>query len=200
VTDNVVRHEGRVSPEARERASGQKGALVWLTGLSASGKSTIARQAEEILFNRGVWTYVLDGDNLRHGLNSDLGFGQADRVENVRRVGEAARLFADAGLVVFVALISPYRADRERVRTLFGAGRFMEVYVKCPLSACEERDPKGLYVRARAGEIAEFTGLDSPYEEPDAPELALDTMALDIGDCAAKIVGMLEERGIVRGS
>ena len=172
---NVVFHAGTVTREARWAATGTRGATVWLTGLSGSGKSTIGVALEELLVSRGIPAYMLDGDNLRHGLNGDLGFSEADRAENVRRAGEVACLFADAGTIAIVPLISPYVAGRERVRRRHEDGglRFVEVFVDTPLEECERRDPKGLYVKARAGELPHFTGIDDPYEPPPAPELRL---------------------------
>ena len=177
MSDNVVWHRGSVTPADRVEATGGNGVTVWMTGLSGSGKSTIAYSAEEMLIRAGRAAYVLDGDNLRHGLNSDLGFGAADRSENVRRVGEVARLMADAGLVVLVPVISPFASDRKMVREAHEqAGlAFVEVFVDAPLEVCEQRDPKGLYARARAGEISDMTGLDSPYEPPESPDLRLDS-------------------------
>lgn len=179
MSENVVWHRGSVEASRRAAVTGGEGMTVWMTGLSGSGKSTIAYLAEETLIASGRAVYVLDGDNLRHGLNSDLGFGSDDRAENVRRVGEVARLMADAGLVVLVPVISPFAADRKMVREAHqqaGLG-FIEVFVDAPLELCEERDPKGLYARARAGDISEMTGVDSPYEAPEDPELRLDTQA-----------------------
>jgi adenylylsulfate kinase len=164
-------HDGHVTRVDRERVQGQRGVTLWLTGLSASGKSTLARALEAELFRRGYRVYVLDGDNIRHGLNNDLGFGPADRTENIRRIGEVAKLFTDFGAVVITAFISPYREDRDRVRKLMGAGDFHEIYVDAPLQTCEARDPKGLYEKARKGQIPEFTGISAPYEAPLSPEL-----------------------------
>lgn len=177
---NVVWQEGRVAREQRHRATGGPGATVWLTGLSGSGKSTIAAAVEEALIAEGRAAYRLDGDNIRHGLNADLGFTAEDRAENVRRIGEVARLFADAGVVVLVPVISPYRSDRDEVRRRHAeAGLpFIEVFVDTPLEVCEARDPKGLYAKARAGEITGFTGVDDPYEPPLAPDLRIDTTAV----------------------
>jgi len=170
--------------------TGGRGVTVWLTGLSGSGKSTIAHRLEDRLVAGGRAAYVLDGDNVRHGLNEDLGFSPADRTENVRRIGEVARLMADAGLVVAVPVISPYRIDRNRVRDAHAAAGipFLEVWVATPLEVCEERDPKGMYARARAGEITSFTGVDAPYEEPEAAEVTVDTSVLDVDACVEEVV------------
>ncbi|PCC66591.1 adenylylsulfate kinase [Nannocystis exedens] len=173
VATNVRWHHAAVGPEERAQRLGQRGVVVWLTGLSGAGKSTIAAQVDAQLHARGRHSYILDGDNLRFGLCRDLGFSPEDRAENVRRLGEAARLLQDAGLIVLVAAISPYRDDRARVRERLPAGRFLEVFVDAPLAVCESRDPKGLYRRARAGEIAGFSGIDAPYEPPEAPDLHL---------------------------
>ena len=172
---NVTWQEGSVTREARAHQHGHRGATLWLTGLSGSGKSTVARMLEQRLHQLGCVAYVLDGDNVRHGLSSDLGFSEADRRENIRRVGEVAKLFTDSGALVLCAFISPYRADRQRLRELIGEGDFVELYVRAPLAVCEARDPKGLYRKARAGTISDFTGLSAPYEEPTDPELVLDT-------------------------
>lgn len=177
MSENVVWHRGSVKPSDRAEVTGGDGVTVWMTGLSGSGKSTIAYSAEEMLVRTGRAAYVLDGDNLRHGLNADLGFGAAERSENVRRVGEVARLMADAGLVVLVPVISPFASDRKMVREAHEQASlaFIEVFVDAPLEVCERRDPKGLYARARAGEISDMTGLDSPYEIPESPDLRLDS-------------------------
>lgn len=177
MSENVVWHRGSVEPSDRAKVTGGDGVTVWMTGLSGSGKSTIAYSAEEMLVRTGRAAYVLDGDNLRHGLNADLGFGAAERSENVRRVGEVARLMADAGLVVLVPVISPFASDRKMVREAHEQASlaFIEVFVDAPLEVCERRDPKGLYARARAGEISDMTGLDSPYEIPESPDLRLDS-------------------------
>jgi adenylylsulfate kinase len=170
---NITRTEGKVARETREQMLGQRGCVVWLTGLSGSGKSTVSRALEERLIADDRLCYVLDGDNLRHGLNSDLGFEAKDRHENIRRVAELSALFVDAGLIVITAFISPYRADRDIARRLAGRGRFVEVYLDVPLNVCESRDPKGLYRKARAGAIKDFTGIDHPYEKPENPEVTL---------------------------
>ncbi len=188
---NIVRHEGRVDAECRRRLLGQRGCVVWLTGLSGSGKSTIGFALEERLVQEGHAAYVLDGDNVRHGLNGDLGFTPADREENIRRIGEVAALFADSGLIAVSAFISPYRRDRDRVRGLVDEGRFVEVFVNAPIEVCEQRDPKGLYVRARAGEIEEFTGVSAPYESPQSPEVVLDTANKTVDECVDDIINYL---------
>jgi len=198
--ENLTWHIGEVDRETRATAYGHRGAVLWFTGLSGSGKSTIGHRVERMLVERGAFAYVLDGDNVRHGLNSDLGFAPADRVENIRRIGEVARLFADAGAVVLSAFISPHRADRDRVRALMGPGEFVEVFVDTPLEICEARDPKGLYKKARAGEISNFTGVDAPYEAPDAPEVHLQTANLTVDTAAARVIGYLEEQHILGGS
>lgn len=191
---DVVWHPGTVSAERRAAVTGGPGVTVWLTGLSGSGKSTIAHRLEERLVSSGRAAYVLDGDNVRHGLNGDLGFSPSDRSENVRRVGEVARLMADAGLVVAVPVISPYRIDRDRVRAAHDAAglRFLEVWVATPLEECERRDPKGMYARARAGELSDFTGIDAPYEEPTNPDLVLDTTTTDVESCVESILELVD--------
>lgn len=194
---NLTWHPTRLDAEARRAALGQAGAVVWLTGLSGSGKSTLAMALEHRLVTGGRLAYALDGDNVRHGLNADLGFGDADRAENIRRVGHVAALFADAGVVAIAAFISPFAADRAAVRAKVPAGRFFEVHVATSLAACEARDPKGLYRRARAGEIPRFTGIDSPYEPPEAPELVLDTEGRSLDECLDRLQGMLVAAGII---
>ena len=186
-----------VDKKARAGQKGQKPAVLWFTGLSGSGKSTIANLVERALFAEGRHTYLLDGDNVRHGLNRDLGFTDADRVENIRRVGEAARLFVDAGLIVLVSFISPFRSERRMARELVGAGEFIEVYVDTPIEVCMQRDPKGLYLKAKAGEIKNFTGIDSPYEAPERAELHIETVNGDAAAHAAAIVAYLRERGFL---
>jgi adenylylsulfate kinase len=195
---NVTWHGGRVGRADRERLLGQRGVTLWFTGLSGSGKSTVARHVEERLVARGHMTYVLDGDNVRHGLNADLGFGADERRENIRRIGEVAKLFTDAGVLTLAAFISPYREDRARIRGLLAEGDFVEIYVTAPLEVCEARDPKGLYARARAGEIADFTGISAPYEAPEHPELEVDTHLGSVEACADLVVGFLEERGYLK--
>lgn len=194
---NIFRHSGKGSAEQRARLLGQRGCVVWLTGLSGSGKSTVAFALEAELGRRGHLAYVLDGDNVREGLNSDLGFSPADRAENIRRIGEVAALFADAGAIAITAFISPYRADRQRAREAAGEGRFIEVFLDAPLEVCEGRDVKGLYARARAGEVAEFTGVSAPYERPERPELAISTAEQPVEACVGKIVELLERRGLI---
>ena len=195
--ENVVWHPGRVSARERELIAGQRGCVVWFTGLSGSGKSTVARSLERRLVDAGRLAYVLDGDNLRHGLNSDLGFSPEHRVENIRRVAEVAALFADAALVTLVAFISPYRRGRALARRRIGRGRFIEVFVKAPLSLCEERDPKGLYRRARAGEIPDFTGIDAPYEEPEGADVVLDTAVVGVEAAVDALMTRLEHGGFL---
>lgn len=192
---NVVWHAHHVTREERAAQKQQKPCVIWLTGLSGSGKSTIANALEGELFRRGHQSYLLDGDNIRFGLNKDLGFSDADRIENIRRIGEVAKLFADAGLIVITAFISPFRSDRNMVRRLLPAGEFYEVHVHAALEVCESRDPKGLYKKARAGQIPNFTGIDSPYEAPDAAELALDTGSLSVQEAVDRLLAMLVERG-----
>lgn len=170
---------------------------MWFTGLSGAGKSTLAHAVEEALHRMNCRTFVFDGDNVRHGLCADLGFSVADRKENIRRVGEMAKLFVETGVIALTAFISPLREDRERVRSLVPHGDFFEIYCRCPLEVCEQRDVKGLYRRARAGEIKDFTGISSPYEEPDDPELVVDTGALSLEECVAKVVDLLKERGVI---
>lgn len=189
MTDHVTWHHGTVPETERYRVTGGRGATVWLTGLSGSGKSTIAAALEEDLIRRGRAAYRLDGDNLRHGLNGDLGFTAEDRTENIRRVGEVARLFADAGLVAIVPVISPYRADRDRARRIHDEAElgFIEVFVDTPLEVCEQRDPKGLYARARAGELTGMTGIDDPYEPPVDPELVIDTTQVSVDEAVERI-------------
>jgi adenylylsulfate kinase len=195
---NVHWHDERVSREKREARSGHRGAILWFTGLSGSGKSTLANAVDHRLFELGLRSYVLDGDNIRHGLNGDLGFSPEDRNENIRRIGEVAKLFAESGTLVLTAFISPYRADRDRIReTSKRAGDFVEIFVSCPLDVCEERDPKGLYQKARAGEIPEFTGISAPYEEPANPEIMVDTAASTLDECVDRVLSFLVAEGYV---
>jgi len=197
VSKNIIPHDFSVDSEMREKLNGHRGAVIWCTGLSGSGKSTIAHELDLQLNRRGVHSYVLDGDNVRAGLNRDLGFSAADREENIRRIGEVARLLADAGLVTVTAFISPYRRDRDRARALLPEGRFIEVYVKCPLDVAESRDPKGLYKKARAGEIEQFTGVSDPYEEPLRPEIISDTSREDTAEAIERILTYLESEEIL---
>ena len=195
--DNLTWHIGEVDKGARSAAYGHRGAVLWFTGLSGSGKSTIGHRVERMLIDRGAFAYALDGDNVRHGLNSDLGFAPEDRVENIRRIGEVSKLFADAGALVVSAFISPYRKDRDRIRSLVPEGEFVEVFVDTPLEICEARDPKGLYKKARAGEIKNFTGLDAPYEAPENPEVHLETADLSVDEAAAQVIRYLEDKKIL---
>jgi adenylylsulfate kinase len=193
---NIFWHQGDITKADRERQGGHRGICLWFTGLSGSGKSSIAQEVQNMLFERGVRAFVLDGDNIRHGLNSDLGFSPEDRNENIRRIGEVSKLFADAGIVVMTAFISPYRSDRDRVRRIMNNGEFVEIYVEADLSTCEERDPKGLYKKARAGEIKEFTGISAPYEAPLKPELVINTTKItDVKQNARKVVDYLDKQG-----
>ncbi|HEY3346628.1 MAG TPA: adenylyl-sulfate kinase [Nitrospirota bacterium] len=195
---NIHWHSGEITRQDRERVNGHKGVTLWLTGLSASGKSTVARKLEEKLFEMGCQVVVLDGDNVRHGLNKNLGFSREDREENIRRVAELAKLLTSNGIINITAFISPYRADRARAREIQAEGDFLEVFVDCPLEACEARDPKGLYAKARRGEIKVFTGIDDPYEEPENPELVLDTRADDVDGSANALVEFLAAKVIIK--
>lgn len=197
---NLTWHHGHLSQEQRAEYLGQQGAVVWLTGLSGAGKSTIARELERLLVQAGTFAYVLDGDNLRHGLNADLGFSDADRSENIRRVGAVAQLFADAGVVCITAFISPFRQDRALARELVGTERFIEVHIDTPLEICESRDPKGLYQRARAGHIPNFTGISSPYEPPQDPEVLLPTRDRSPGESAEELRDALRSLGVLSHS
>ena len=194
---NIVWHAHKITKQERAVQKNQKPSILWFTGLSGSGKSTIANALEQRLFQLGYHTYLLDGDNVRHGLNKDLGFSDEDRIENIRRIGETAKLFADAGLIVLTAFISPFRSDRKLVRSLVGKGEFIEIFVDTPLEVCEKRDPKGLYAKARRGEIKLFTGIDSPYESPLEPEITLHTDREDVEACAEKIIRYLMDWGIL---
>lgn len=189
---HVYWHYGDVNRFDREKRNGHRGFTLWFTGLSASGKSTLAVATERALFDKGCRTYILDGDNIRHGLNANLGFSPEDRTENIRRIGEVAKLFTDCGIINMTAFISPYRRDRDNVRSIFSEGDFIEVYVDCPLVICEERDPKSMYKKARAGLIQQFTGIDAPYEAPRHPEIQLATDQLSVTDCVALILSYLD--------
>ena len=198
---NITWHEGHVTREERAQLLGQKGATLWFTGLSGSGKSTIAYTLEHALVQRGHLAYVLDGDNIRHGLNKNLGFSASDREENIRRIGEVAKLFADCGVITMTSFISPYRKDRDLARAIHEeAGLpFLEVHVNTPIETCEQRDPKGLYKKARAGQLKGFTGVDDPYEPPLRPELTIDATGVSPQEAALRLINFLEGRGILGG-
>jgi adenylylsulfate kinase len=198
---NITWHEGHVGREERAALLKQKGATIWFTGLSGSGKSTIAFTLEHALVQRGQLAYVLDGDNIRHGLNKNLGFSAADREENIRRIGEVAKLFADCGIITMTSFISPYRKDRDGVRALHDAGQlaFIEIHVATPIETCEQRDPKGLYKKARAGQLKNFTGIDDPYEPPLKPELTLDATNTSPQEATMILLQYLEKQGILAG-
>ena len=193
---NITWHQAEITRQDREQMNGHKSAVIWFTGLSGSGKSTLAHAVEKRLFDLGCRTYVLDGDNVRHGLNKNLGFSPADREENIRRIGEVANLFQQAGVIAMTAFISPYRSDRDKARAVSGDS-FLEVYVKSSLDACESRDTKGLYKKARAGEVKEFTGISAPYEEPLNPELVVCTDCETLDESAERVMALLRQRGIV---
>ena len=199
---NIHWHAGEVTREQREALLGQKGCTIWMTGLSGSGKSTVAVALEQALLEKGYHAYRLDGDNVRHGLNKNLGFSAEDRAENIRRIGEVAKLFADAGVITITSFISPYRADRDLVRGMHDAGKvpFFEVHVSCPLDEAEKRDPKGLYKKARAGELKGFTGIDDPYEAPEHPEIDLPTQTLSVEQSVEKLMAHLAAQGILMKS
>jgi adenylylsulfate kinase len=195
---NIKWHEALVTRERREAKGRHRSILLWFTGLSGAGKSTVAHAVEDTLHELGCRTFTFDGDNVRHGLCRDLGFSAEDRSENIRRIGEMAKLFLQAGVISLAAFISPYRKDRAFVRELVGERDYLEIYCRCSLQVCEERDVKGLYKRARAGEIKEFTGISSPYEEPENPDLVLETDTLSIQECADKVIALLAARGIIQ--
>ncbi len=197
MSSNLTWHEAVVSKRERAERKQQKPCVIWFTGLSGAGKSTLANALERALFEKGHHCYLLDGDNVRHGLNRDLGFSDADRVENIRRIGEAAKLFVDAGLIVMTAFISPFRVERQLARDLVEDQEFIEVHVATALDVCEERDPKGLYKKARAGEIPNFTGIDSAYEPPEAPEVVIDAGRYDIVTCVEQLRAYLARRGVI---
>jgi adenylylsulfate kinase len=194
-SENITWHEGQVTRSDREAIVGQRGVTIWLTGLSGSGKSTIAVATERELTQRGRLAYVLDGDNIRHGLNKHLGFSPEDRTENIRRIGEVSKLFTESGVIVITSFISPYRSDRDAVRALMGPGDFVEVYVDASLETCESRDVKGLYQKARAGKIPEFTGISAPYEAPESPELVLDTNRQSVEESVGELIEYLDAKG-----
>lgn len=197
-TDNIIWYQSTVTRIRREQLNGHKSCVLWFTGLSGAGKSTLAHAVEEQLHQRGCRTFVLDGDNVRHGLSSNLGFSEADRKENIRRIGEAAKLMMEAGVIAMTAFISPFRDDREAVRNLISQGDFVEIYCQASLDACEARDVKGLYKKARAGEIKNYTGIDSPYEEPTKPELVVNTEHLTLDESISAVLRLLRERGILQ--
>jgi adenylylsulfate kinase len=194
---NITWHETSISKENRREKNGHGSCALWFTGLSGSGKSTIANAVSNELFRRGISEYVLDGDNIRHGLNKDLGFSDYDRTENIRRIGEVAKLFVDSGKVVTTAFISPFRSDRDQVRALFEDGEFIEVFVQCPIEECERRDPKQLYAKARRGEIKDFTGIDSPYEAPEQPEITLHSYQVTVEEAVEQVFAYLKTKNII---
>ncbi|ENQ3104769.1 adenylyl-sulfate kinase [Bacillus cereus] len=194
---NITWHAASVSKEERRKQNKNHSFVLWFTGLSASGKSTVANAVARKLFEGNIGNYVLDGDNIRHGLNKDLGFSEEDRTENIRRIGEVAKLFVDNGSIVITAFISPFREDRKQVRDILEQDEFVEVFVKCPIEECEKRDPKGLYKRARSGEIKQFTGIDSPYEEPIQAGIIVETHRYSIEECAQQIIAYLQKRSFI---
>lgn len=197
IQNNIRWHESLVSRTLREQLNGHKSAILWFTGLSGAGKSTLAHAVEDALFRQQCRTFVFDGDNVRHGLCADLAFSPEDRVENIRRVGEMAKLFTEAGIIALTAFISPFQADRERVRALVAPGDFIEIYCHCPLEVCEQRDVKGLYAKARQGLIKDFTGISSPYEVPAHPELVVETGNVPLQVCVEQVLALLRTRGII---
>jgi adenylylsulfate kinase len=194
---NVVWHEASLSKDLRRKQNGHHSFVIWFTGLSGSGKSTVANAVAKRLYENEIRNYVLDGDNIRHGLNKDLGFTEEDRKENIRRIGEVSKLFVDSAQVVLTAFISPFQADRQVVRDLLEEDEFVEVFVKCPIEECEKRDPKGLYVKARQGIISDFTGISSPYEEPENPELVVETNLYTIEECVDQVIAYLKSRQFI---
>jgi len=200
VSTNVVRHHATITRAHREVQNGHRGGIIWFTGLSGSGKSTLAHAVEDFLHQRGCRSFVLDGDNVRQGLCGDLGFSAQDRQENIRRVGEVAKLFMEAGVIVLTAFISPFREDRKRIREMVEHSDFIEVYCDAPIEVCEARDVKGMYKKARAGQIAEFTGISSPYEIPENPDLAVETGRLELNDCVRQVICEMERRGLIKMS
>lgn len=197
-TENTVWHPQLVTADERAEQKNQQACLLWYTGLSGSGKSTIANAVDDLLFKRACHSYLLDGDNVRHGLNGDLGFSDQDRVENIRRISEVGKLFVDAGLIVSTAFISPFQSDRDLARKLLPEGRFFEVFIDTPIEICEQRDPKGLYVKARAGEIKNFTGIDSAYDVPVNPDIHIETAKMNIYDCAMQVINHLSKLGLIK--
>lgn len=194
---NITWHDATISKQDRRSQNGHGSCVLWFTGLSGSGKSTIANAVSNELFLQGINEYVLDGDNIRHGLNKDLGFSEYDRTENIRRIGEVAKLFVDSGKIVTTAFISPFKSDREGVRSLFEEGEFLEIFIDCPIEECERRDPKQLYAKARSGQIKDFTGIDSPYEAPDAPELTIRSDQLTVEESVEAIFNFLKGKGVI---
>ena len=194
---NIVWHKAQITKHDRHRLNGHKSAILWFTGFSGAGKSSLSIAVEKELHKRGIRTYVLDGDNVRHGLNNNLGFSPEDRTENIRRIGEVSKLFVDAGVMTLTAFISPYRDDRNMVREMVEDGEFLEIYVKCSLEECEKRDPKGLYKKARNGEIKGFTGIDAPYEAPVSPELVVETDKETLRESVAAVLNFLQEKGYI---
>ena len=199
MTSHITRHESAVTRSQREALNGHKSLIVWFTGLSSAGKSTIAHAVEKRLHQMGCRTFVFDGDNVRHGLCSDLGFSQQDRAENIRRIGEMVKLFIETGVIALTAFISPFRADRQKIRQLVAQDDFVEIYCKCPIDVCEQRDVKGLYRLAKEGKIEEFTGISSPYEEPANPELILDTSVESLEACVDRVLNLLGDRSVFSG-
>lgn len=200
LSSNVVWHNATVTRARREAQNNHRGAIIWFTGLSGAGKSTLSHAIEELLHQRGCRTFVLDGDNVRHGLCGDLGFSSVDRIENIRRVGEVAKLFMEAGIIVLTAFISPFREDRQRVRGMVAHGDFIEVFCDSSLEVCEARDVKGMYKKARSGQINEFTGISSPYETPKNPELTINTGEIELTECVARVIEEMAQRGIIARS
>ena len=199
-SSDVVWHHATVTRDRRHQQNNHKSVILWFTGLSGAGKSTLAHCVEESLHQKGCRTFVLDGDNIRHGLCGDLGFSIEDRSENIRRIAEVAKLMMEAGVITLTAFISPFRAEREKARQIFPHGEFLEIYCQCPLEVCEQRDVKGLYKKARQGEIKDFTGISSPYEEPVKPELVVKTSESSLEECTKQVLDLLEERGVIQPS
>lgn len=196
-TTNLTWHDTIITKSERQNQNGHGSCVLWFTGLSGSGKSTIANAVSQELFQQGINEYVMDGDNIRHGLNKDLGFSAEDRTENIRRIGEVAKLFVDSGKIVATAFISPFKTDRDLVRDLFEEGEFIEIYIECPLEECERRDPKQLYEKARKGEIKDFTGISSPYEAPEQPEVTISSIQFSVEEAVAEIIGYLQKRNVI---